>query len=204
MIRDRNLDKMRRLHRIPYHAFVHQVIGPTTGGELASIDTNSPNSAEVSTFGYSGLELATTDAMACLELELPTIADPREEIGVRVLWTTNGAVAASDTVTWVVTYDQADVGEALAAPATALDTAITAANPSTTTLLLRRSPRGIISANKFDWTARQGVISFKVVSTLGGFEVDEVVFLGLEFDYMPKFLRNDAEDTNTMNLGVSD
>ena len=249
MIRDRNIDWLRSVYRIPYHLFGYEpthlhtitilggvatatshhiglgtdanggalakvsatsrtgITGVQNGEALVGLDVGAPQIAEVSTFGFGGVEIAAAgDSLTTLDLWLPPHFDPEQEIGVRVLWTTNGAVAASDAITWLVTYKQSDVGEALAAPATALDTVIASASPVTTTLLLRRTARGIINANKFDYTARQGALAWNVeADVLTGFSADEVVFLALELDYVPLVCANRDEKIDVFSaLAVND
>lgn len=218
MIRDRNMDWLRQVHRIPYqlfgfepshtHAIAEAGTSTVTGSAegLVGMDDGAPEIREVSTFGFGGIFIgATGDSMTTLDLYLPPKIDVEKEIGVRTIWTTNGAVDATDAVTWTTVYDQVDIGEAVAAPATALDTAVALANPTATTLLLRRSPRGIINANKFDFTARQGAIAWNVMATTTGFAANEVVFLALEIDYIPLVCANRDEDIDVFSsLAVSD
>lgn len=208
MIRDRNIEWLRTVHRfLPKdfgwepshtHAVATPTVSTTTGsGEgIVGMDDGAPLIAEVSTFGVSGIEIAAAgDSFSVLDLTLPPKIDPEEEIGVRVLWTTNGAVATTDAITWLVTYKQFDVGEALAAASTALSTVIASQSPAaTTTLLLKRTGRGKINKNVFDHTFRKGGLIWNVeADVLTGFSANEVVFLGLEIDYIPLLCANRDE-----------
>ena len=210
MIRDRNIEWLRTRKVIPYSQFgfsptfaatghtheysTHTGTGTTASGSAAGsgfvgMDDGAPVVGEISSFGIGGIQIAAAgDKMSVCLLDLLPDIDVAQEIGVRVLWVNNGVVATSDSVTWLVTYDQVDVGEAMAAASTALDTVIAAQSPSaTTTLILKKTSRGIINAATFDNTARAGGITFSVeADVLSGFSANEVVFLGLEIDYIPR------------------
>jgi hypothetical protein len=201
MIRDRNIEWLRQVRRIPVgeFGFYGAAAGPTTAvAKLTGLDDGAPLLDELGALGYFGGEIAAAgDSFTTLDLVTPTLIDVEQPIGVRVIWANNGAVATTDSVTWIVTYDQCDFNEALVAPSTPLDTAITTLQKpaATTTLVLKRTARGIINANKFDFTARQGVIAWNVeADAIGTFSADEIQFLGLEIDYMPLLCANRYED----------
>jgi len=202
MIRDRNIEWLRQVRRIPVgeFGFYGAAAGPTTAiAKLTGLDDGAPLLDELGSLGHFGGEVAAEgDSFTTLDLVTPTIIDVTQELGVRVIWANNGAVSTTDAITWVVTYDQADFNEALVAPSTALDTVIAAQSPAaTTTLVLKRTSRGIISANKFDFTARQGVIAWNVeADVLTAFSADEVQFLGLEIDYIPLLAASAYEGVN--------
>jgi len=204
MIRDRNIDWLRQIRRIPAHRFFGDAVVASTITTLAALigfDEGAPEHLEVSSFGYGGISIgATGDNMSVLDLEHPCQWNPQQEIGVRCLWTTNGSVDTADTVTWTVTYDQADEGEALGAATTALDTVIVVQSPTATTLLLRRSGRGIINANTFDFTSRAGALGWTVDCAYTGFSTNEIVFLGLEIDYIPLLCANAEEDLDVFSV----
>ena len=203
-IRDRNIDWLRRKKIIPAvnFGFSGPVAVPSgtdsSGGTgtITTLGTGAPLITEVSSFGFGGLLIgAAGDMGAFMDFEFPSVADPTEEIGVRCIWAPNAAVSTSDRVHFTVQYDQVDIGEAMVTAATSLDTVIATQGPSdTTALLLHRTSRGIINADKFDFTARQGGILWEVnAPTWTGFEVTDVIFLGLELDYIPLLCVNTEE-----------
>ena len=199
-IRDRNIDWLRRKKVIPAvnFGFSGTIPGSTDsgGGNLTTLGTGAPIITEVSTFGFGGLLIgAAADMGSYMDLEFPSVADPTEEIGVRCIWAPNAAVSTTDRIHFVVQYDQVDIGEPMVTAATALDTAIATQGPSATTaLLLHRTSRGVINADKFDFTARQGGILWEVnAGTWTGFEPTDVIFLGLELDYIPLLCENMEE-----------
>ncbi len=187
MITDRNLARKRLLQRIPASAFIS---GQVTGAAvlLDGWGAGDPLYNEFNSLGFGGFSIAAAgDTVVALVPELLPVADLSEEIGVRVLWACDGTPAATDDVTFLALYDQADPGEALAAPATALDTVIANHEPAhTTPYVLERTARGIINANTFDETAKLGTLAVSIeADVLTGYSADEVVFLGVEFDYLP-------------------
>jgi hypothetical protein len=195
-IRDRNIDWLRQSY----------VIGAErlgfTGGS-STLGAGAPPITEISSFGYAGL------LSAAIDFQLPRVADYEHPIGVRVLWCPVATVATDDSITWSVTYDQCDVGEALTTPVdgtgTELSTAIAAQSPSaTTTLALHRGNRGIIDADTFDADFRNGAIAWAVdVSAASGFSANEVSLLGLEIDYIPRLCMNPGEDQGALNADLS-
>ena len=199
-IRDRNIDWLRRKKIIPAVNFGFSGTIPAStdsgGGNITTLGTGAPVITEISSFGFGGVAIgAAGDMGAYMDFEFPSLADPTEEIGVRCIWAPNGAVATSDAILFAVQYDQVDIGEVMVTAATTLDTAIAIQSPSaTTTLLLHRTSRGIINADKFDFTARQGGILWEInAPTLTNFSANEVVFLGLELDYIPLLCVNTEE-----------
>ena len=126
--------------------------------------------------------------------------DIEEEIGIRVHYCTLGAVATTDDITWIVLYDQVDVGEAMVAAATALDTVITEHRQGVvTTLLTHRTARGVISAGKFDETARQGHLLWTIEADAMDYSANEVGLLGIEIDYVPRLCFDNGEAFGGLN-----
>ena len=193
-IRDRNIDWLRQKYILPPAAFMSSCT--VSGSTLLGMAAGNPVLTELSDFGYGGFVINQSgDAGATLDFGFSGIFDPRHEIGVRVLYTLTAAGASTDDVQWVVTYDQADYGEALAAPGTALDTpCANQVDTGGTQFELKRSPRGIISADKFDFTARDSGIAWKVTTIMGNFAGDELSFLGLALDYIPLVCENAHEN----------
>jgi len=196
VITNRNLKRKRLCRYIPFYAFLgSQVTGAST--VLDGFGTGAPVVGEVSDFGYAGFDLEVGDMLACLDFETLMVADVEEEIGVRVRWLEDVAdPIATDAVTFIVLYDQADQGEAMVEPATALDTTIAAHVPGTTTgFSLRRTSRGIINANSFDAAAKQGVLGWRIeADAVTSYTAGEITFLALEIDYLPHFYADGNED----------
>ncbi len=188
MIRDRNIEWARQRMYIPVWQFQSWLLAEGTPNTFKGMDAGDPTFAEVSTLGYKGMSIAAQADAASHIIEFPSFWDITKEIGVRVRWAVNGAVATSDAIVWTFVFDQADVAEALVNPATALNTVIATQSPTvTTTLTNYRSPRGVINANVFDESALDGLLAFTVAAgTLTSFSADEVVLLGVTFDYYPR------------------
>lgn len=190
MIADRNLHRKRLLKRYPATDFI---TGQVTGGStiLDSFDDGATQFLEFSTFGFGGMSIAAAgDSFSAILYDFLPLCDLSKEIGVRVIFAADATPGATDVVEWVVLYDQADIGEALAAPATALDTVIATHTPGHTTASRQeRTGRGIINANKFDEAAKLGSLAVNIeANTLTNYGADEVKFMALEFDYMPHLL----------------
>lgn len=214
MITDRNLNRKRITRFIYYNQFsfepshthtlatggVTTTITTDSGEALSGMDDGAPLISEVSTFGVGGIEIAAAgDSFSCWDLETLLLADLSEEIGVRVRYTADATPAANDSVTWLATYKQADLGEAWAAPSTALDTVIGAhANGGTTARVHHVSGRGIINANSFDATAKNGGLIWNVeADVLSGYSANEVKFIALQIDYVPHTYQKAGENKNT-------
>tara|TARA_Y100000590_G_scaffold159244_2_gene182689 strand:- start:2864 stop:3382 length:519 start_codon:yes stop_codon:yes gene_type:complete len=155
-----------------------------------------PVPTEVSDVGWGGLLIATAgDTGAAPDFQTPCIADPTEEIGVRVIWSIHAAgTADDDDVTWLVKYDQFDIGEVPVAAATALNTPIAEHRCGVTTRhSIHRTARGIINADTLDFTARQGGITWSAEADAMDYGANEIQFIALEIDYKPLLCVNTAE-----------
>ena len=210
-LRDRNIDWLRQSYVIGAERF--GFTGTTDGTSVTvTLGAGAPPATEISSFGYAGLlydSSGTADKASAIDFQLPRVADYEQAIGVRVLWCPVATVATDDSITWSVTYDQCDVGEALTTPVdgtgTELSTAIAAQTPTaTTTLALHRGARGIINANVFDADFRNGAVAWSVdVSARSGFGANEVSLLGLEIDYMPRICISSGEAEGALNEALS-
>ena len=191
-IRDRNIDWLRQKHYIHADRF-----GFCATPASAVFGAGSPIPTQVSDVGWGGLLIAAAgDTAAAPDFQTPCIADPTEEIGVRVIWSIHAAgTATTDDVTWLVKYDQFDIGEVPVAAATALDTAIAEHRCGVTTRhSVQRTSRGVINANTLDFTARQGGITWSAEADAMDYSANEIQFLALEIDYKPLLCINSEED----------
>lgn len=186
MFRDRNFDWRRQTHTLTYEKFNHITASGTT---LIGLGTGATILSEVSDFGVGGVEMVAGDMVAALEFDLLNKIDLAYDIGVSVLFTADvGTTQSGDAVTWIVLYDQKDVGGALIEAATPLDTVLVEhLEGSTTGYKIMESNRGAIAASKFDATAQDGSISVRVeADAITSYTAGELMFLGLKFDYMPR------------------
>jgi hypothetical protein len=191
-IRDRNIDWLRQKHYIHADRF-----GFCATPASAVFGAGSPIPTQVSDVGWGGLLIATAgDTAAAPDFQTPCIADPTEEIGVRVIWSIHAAgTATTDDVTWLVKYDQFDIGEVPVVAATALDTAIAEHRCGVTTRhSVQRTSRGVINADTLDFTARQGGITWSAEADAMDYGADEIQFIALEIDYKPLLCINSEED----------
>lgn len=192
-VRDRSLDHLITRHVIPWERF-----GMVLGTEpISGVNTGAPVANEISSLGLTGISMEVGDMIDAMDFHTPCVMNPDYEIGVRVLWLADvGTTVATDACTWLVTYDQVDPGEVLVAPATALDTVIAAQTEgSVVGVKLHRTSRGVINAGSMDWTARTGIIDWRVESdAVTTYAAGEITFLGLEIDYHPKLFVDGNED----------
>jgi len=191
-IRDRNIDWLRQKHYIHANRF-----GFCATPASAVFGAGEPVPTEVSDVGWGGLLIAAAgDTGAAPDFQTPCIADPTEEIGVRVIWSIHAAgTATTDDVTWLVKYDQFDIGEVPVAAATALDTAIAEHRCGVTTRhSVQRTSRGVINADTLDFTARQGGITWSAEADALDYDTNEIQFIALEIDYKPLLCINSEED----------
>ena len=182
MIRDRNIQWARQRMYIPVYNF------QGFDDAMASLADAAPAIVELDALEHACLPMAANDSVTHI-MGFPSNWDITKEIGVRVCWTAVAAASATtDAATWIVLYDQVDEDELIIAPATALDTPIVALDVLGTLddSPLKITSRGIISADKFDEAALDGLFSFNVeLDAVTTFSADEPVLLGIAFDYYP-------------------
>ena len=182
-IRDRNIDWLRQKHYIHADRF-----GFCATPASAVFGSGSPIPTQVSDVQWGGLLIAAAgDTGAAPDFQTPSIADPTEVIGVRVIWNIHAAgTADDDDVTWLVKYDQFDIGEVPVVAATALDTIVAVQRCGVTTRhSVHRTARGVIDADTLDFTARQGGITWSVEADAIDYGANEIQFIALEIDYKP-------------------
>jgi len=200
MIRDRNIAWQRKSRFIPAGEILAGGFADASGS-ATGFGTGGPILTEVSSFGFGVLNInGAGNFFHALDFVTPREMDIEEEIGFRVHYMTLGTVATTDDVTFIVQYDQVDVGEAVIAAASALDTPITEHRQGTaTTLVTHRTARGIINAGKFDETARQGMIHWEVEADAMDYSADELGVLGFEVDYVPRLCFDNGEPFGGLN-----
>ena len=209
MIRDKNIEWQRKSRFISAQelAFTQTVPSGTdaSGGVLTGLGAGAPDVAEVSTFGFGLPRVgAAGDTWAAIDLVTPREMDIEHEIGVRVHYMTLGTVATTDDITWIVLYDQVDVGEAVIAPATALDTAIAEHRQGVATALVtHRTGRGIIDANTFDKEAKRGMLTWSVEADAMDYSANEIALIGLEIDFMPNLTVRPGQKVGFLNRLLS-
>ena len=151
---------------------------------LAGVDDGAPVFKEISTLGMMGLLTDTAGDSVSHLMRIPDIWSFEHEIGVRVYWT-SGSQTAADTIDWIVLYDLTAEDAALAAAATALDTAIAQDTVGdTTAYMLKRTSRGIINRDSIADTDLFIAFNVEMDAFAAGLGEDKFL-LGLEIDYAP-------------------
>lgn len=177
MIRDKNMEWLEKRVFIPAQGFQTFVTG-------AGISAGNPVFQEISTFGISGIQINQANDSISHVMMLPYDLDPTFQIRVRVWLTSSSTDGDAETIT--VVHKLLGRGTALAAPATALDTAIPAYTFSSTAYALGITDFGVINANTV--TTSHEAIVFDVASTMTNASANEISILGIEFCYTPRRL----------------
>jgi hypothetical protein len=160
-----------------------------SSGAMVGVANGTPSWAEVETTGFAYPMLnANAEAFTFLTTT-PDDLDPREEIGIRVIYSSDSSTSG-DAMNWTVLYSALSIDGTLIDPATALDTPIAADTyGSGVAATMKRSPRGIINANTLTYSAQtetitQRYLTFKVTRTLSA--ATNVFVIGLDIDYQPR------------------
>lgn len=147
--------------------------------------------SEFSTFGFGGFHIATVGDLYTTYQRPPWDIDVQFPMGFKVNYI-SGSSTAADIFDWIVLLDFVAENVALAAPTTALDTAIDIAGTLGTAAanLNNWSSRGI--KNKEFLTRAQieagalMTLSIELDSTGSDLPLEECHFLGVEVDYVPQ------------------
>ena len=200
-IKDRNIAWLRQSRIITLSDFYGANSHTATAGtpSVQGFGEGNPILTEVSTFGVgAGVPAADNDTFTTIDLQSPRLWNPEEEIGCRVWYIAmTGDAAATDDVTFVVSYKAFNEDQAIVDPATALDTVIPehrAGAGIATIGATARTARGVINGGSFTWENRGGGVCWEVKMTSADYEADEIGFIGLEIDYAPKLCVDGNED----------
>lgn len=176
MIRDFNVEWSEVIEYLPAQAFQTFVTG-------AGIAAGAPVFQEISTSGISGIQINQAADSIATFWHMGNHVDIKKQIRFRVWWSKNSTDADAETAT--VLYTPVVAGTtAIAAPATALSTAIPSYTFGTTANVAEVTDFGIIArATLPDTTA--GLL-IDVASTMTNASADEISLLGLEIRYTPR------------------
>ena len=178
------------------------VIGSGAAAD-ASAHTGVPVEKEMGAVGTVGLFMDDAGDMLSMMFPVPRNLNPTHPIGVRVVFAT-GSPTAADEVEWIVLFDVITEGSAIAVGSTALDTVIGSQALSGVADALEYSARGVINANAVTEAQMSNNISFfSMLVEAQAFTgiTEDVIFLGLAIDYMPK---DYLGPTWTQNQGLTD
>ncbi len=148
----------------------------------AGVGAGDPLLAEANSLGLVGIRMEATGDDAHILIPIPSNICVDCPIKMSVLWSTN-ATNTSHTATWKVLYNEGGVGQALAAPATAADTVITADAELATSYMLNETSQAVINSGLFD---RGDIIHLLAeLNNVSGLNpATSIVFLhGLYFEY---------------------
>ena len=198
-----SLDKgriKRAVEFIPYNASFGM---DGSGGTPVSSEAGAPVEKELSTTGHTGVFMDDAGDMVNCSIPVPRDLNPLHPIGIRVVYGTGSATAA-DSVEWIVLYDVLTEGTALAIGSTVLDTVIGAETISGVTDALEFSGRGVINGGAVSRTVNENNVSFfsflvecQALTVI----TEDVIYFGLQMDYVPK--RSQGPE-RTQNPGLTD
>lgn len=182
MIASTKIARLRQIDYIP----VTQFQGLTTAATVfVSVGAGAPIFQEVSTFGINGCLLDSDADEVSHLMRIPTKWDRDNNIYVRFIFATESATAA-DTILWKFLYGLFTPGtDALAAPATALDTVLASQTVKGTTRTLERSVvAGVLNGGTIPDADLYMAFTCIKVSDVG--IAESIFFLGVEFEYTEK------------------
>lgn len=201
MIRNRNMELIRKHIVIPAKAFMSAVLTGNTNANLADINSGTDYFQNVNSSGIGGLVLTATGEGVSTLWPLPFDLDPNWPINFRVIYSSTKASAGSTvSFLWRVRYK--DLGRlgttAIATPATALDTTVPSHLWIGTAYGINRTAAGSIKANKFVRSNAEGSASadkmpqmlallVDLQSVGAGITIasDKAILFAVEIDYMP-------------------
>ena len=171
MIRDRNIDWLRK------HIFIEAY-----NMNSAALAAGTPDiDDEISDFNL-GSPIMAADSIMAHVMMVPYDADPEQEMGFTVVYTTGSSTTADD-IDWIVLFELTAVGGVLDEPAGALDTVV-AGDLVTGAWQVQRSPRGIKNAG---WATRAqvaaGAMMMFSVELNATDAAEDHHLLGLDIDY---------------------
>jgi hypothetical protein len=187
MIRDRNIDWARK--RVTLEAL--QGMGWYVSTTVVGLHTGDPDYVELSTFGVGAVQFAQEGDEWCQMWELPKDLDVHFPIYFKVKWSSEST--AEDGATFILTYHDAGIGEALAAADTALSTPLVEDTHTGTAFTVNKTEAGVIAAD----TLSDGdtlVLETEIHATDATIGSEYIYFLGLEIEYTPKKTLGDGKE----------
>lgn len=175
-VQDQNIGWLEVIEYIPAQAFQTYVTG-------AGIGAGAPVFQEINSSGVSGIQINQAADSIATFWHMGSRVDVSKEVRFRVWATSSSTDGDSETIT--VLYTPVVEGTtAIAAPTTALSTAIPAYTFSTTANVAQATDFGKI--NRSTLAATCSGLLIDVASTMTNASADEISILGLEIRYTPR------------------
>ena len=174
-VRDMNIGWLAKSIYIPAQSFQSQITG-------AFIGDGTPVFAEISSFDYCGVLLASTGTGINHVMRIPYDLDRGKQVRFRVWWSLN--VTDADVETPTLTYALYTPPALLTDAATALDTVIPAYTFSATANSIEVTDFGIMNKNTI--TKNNEFIALKLICTFNTASNSEISLMGLEMIYSPR------------------
>jgi len=154
---------------------------------LAGQGTGDPIVAEVSTFGFTAMQMQLDGDDFHWLIDTPCNLDTSAPVKVSVVWSTD-SVTATESGLWKVLYNVQAFGSALAAAATALDTVIVDDLCVGVAYALQKTEAGIINPGKLDPSKMIHILAELDTSTGLNPAADAVFLHGIMIEYLRKLL----------------
>lgn len=171
------------------NTIANDLLGVTGVQPPASCGAGLPVMKEITTLGLSGLLMEEAGDDVRHFMRIPSHWDRNHPIYVRAIWSSLAAAVGDRDITWKFLYALLTANTtALAAPATALDTALVADPPVGTSKTLQATADGIINAG----TIADANTHISFLMEMDAFDAaftEDKYLLGVEFDYTPRFGR---------------
>lgn len=179
-IGDSKLDKIRQRLFIPAS---QMAIETAAGPVLQSPGTGVAPYAEISTLGPTAFNMSAGD-MCHYILPIPDNWNLEQIVRARVVFAT-ASTDTADTLTWIVLYTAMTANvTAIAAPATALDPAISVDTAAGVAYAIQNTEWGEIAASLL---RDKDFLNLRVeLDAVGAGLAEAVYLLGLEIDYVPR------------------
>lgn len=151
---------------------------------LQSAGTGTPLLEEINSLGQMGLLLDAAGDDVRHHMAIPGDLDRMHPVFLRAVWTTAAAAVGDRDITFKILYGCYEAGtDQLAAPATALDTAIVADVPTGTAYTVEKTAAGVINAGQLSGD------TIGLLTEMDAFDAaltEDKFLLGIEMEYTPQ------------------
>lgn len=183
MISSNKIHRLRQIDYIPVTQF--QGLGAATA-VFDSVGVGDPVFQQVNSLRFNGCLMAAANDDVRHFMRIPTNWDRDNNIYVRFIFVT-GSADDTDSITWKFLYGLLTPGvDAVAAPATALDTVLVSEDVTgTANTLERTATRGVLLGGTIPDADLYWTFLCELDAIDGGL-AEDVLFMGVEFEYTVK------------------
>lgn len=160
-------------------------------GAMAGLGGGAATSIEVNSSGLGGVRIEAATDDTAFAWAIPGDCDVEAAIDMRVIWSSDETTVA-DSYTWAINYKEITLNTtAVAVPATAIGTQITADLNLVTAHALQATPWGTVTAGTFSGTVADGYYHLFEIdpSAVGGTPSSDIITLwAVEIRYLPRWV----------------